>query len=327
MNDNISNLADMDAVEAAAFWQAKRMSGTMPPEERAALTRWLEASQSNRNALEQLEDTLAATDDAAQTILSQKFEDELYLEAQNSTAWRMPALAASVALAFVSLSATLFLNFSQQSQAHTYATAIGETRSVNLNDGSIIELNTDTTLEVELRQNMRLVTLEEGEAIFSVEHDTTKPFIVELPVVEIFVTGTVFDVAASKSSTAIYVLSGAVQVKPISGKTEILHGGDSIHIDSNGSAGSIALFDPMDVLAWRSGKLRFAETPLNEVVDELNRYFKRKIILRDQSLSMLPVTGEFDATDQAAAIDAIKLVFNLESEIEDGAIVLVKKSQ
>ncbi len=325
MSDIISYGFSNRATEEAAFWQAKQMSGALSDDERTAFAHWLEASEANRIAFERLEDTLAATDAAAETILSEKFEGELYEEAQNSTAWRMPALAASIGFVFLTLSATLFFNYSPRPQTQLYATAVGETRSVSLDDGSIINMNTDTTLVVEYNRSERIVSFEEGEAIFNIERDEAKPFIVELPVVEIIVTGTTFNVLASKEDTEIFVISGTVQVKPIAGQTLTLGEGNSIHIDSNGAASAIAPFDAIDVLAWTNGKLRFTETPLHEVVDELNRYFTRKIILRDASISMLPVTGEFDATNQTAAIDAITLIFDLDSEVKNNAFILSKK--
>lgn len=315
------------SAEEAAYWHAKQMSGEMTTDERAAFAQWLEGSEANRFAFEHIEDALTLADTAAQTVLSEKFEDELHLEAQKTTAWKAPALAASMAFAVLTLSATLFFNYSSRPQPQIYATAVGEIRSVSLNDGSTINMNTATTLAVEYSRSERIISFEEGEAIFNVERNEAKPFIVELPVVEIIVTGTTFNVLASKNDTEIFVVAGTVQVKPISSHMRTLHKGDSISIDNNGSAGSIAPFDPLDVLAWTTGKLRFTETPLHEVVDELNRYFDKKILLRDASLSMLPVTGEFDATNQSAAINAITLIFDLNTEIENGAFILSKKDE
>ncbi len=325
MSNNISYGFASRSVEEAAIWHAKLMSGAMTVDERAALARWLEAAEANFAAFERLEGTLSATDASAQTILSEKFENELYDEVQNSTAWRVPALAASIAFAFLTLSATIFFNYSSRPEALTYATAVGETRSVNLDDGSIINMNTDTALVVEYTRSERVISFDEGEAIFNVERNKDKPFIVELPVVEITVTGTTFNVLSSKKDTEIFVVSGTVQVKPISDQALTLSGGDSIHINGNGDAGAITPFDPIDTLAWTTGKLRFTQAPLHEVVEELNRYFNKKIILQDASLSMLPVTGEFDATDQTAAIDAITLIFDLNNQFENGAFILSKK--
>ncbi len=325
--NNVISYGFARSSEEAAFWHAKHMSGAMTADERATYAQWLESSEANRLAFKRIEDALTHTDAAAQSILSDMFEDELHLEAQKAAAWKMPALAASIAFAFLTLSATIFFNYSPRPQPQIYATAVGEIRSVSLNDGSSINMNTATTLAVEYTRSNRVISFEEGEAIFNVERNEAKPFIVELPAVEIIVTGTTFNVLASKKDTEIFVVAGTVQVKPISGQMRTLGKGDSIHVDSNGDAGAITPFDPIDVLAWTAGKLRFAQAPLHQVVDELNRYFNRKIILRDASLSMLPVTGEFDITDQAAAIDAITLIFDLNNEIENGTFILSKKDE
>ncbi len=315
----------MHSTQTAEFWLARQMSGAMSADEQAAFSRWLEASEDNRHAFQRLEDTLSATDIAAHAILSEKFENELYAQVKKPTAWRMPAIAASIALLSITLSTLIFFNYQPRSHGQTYATEIGETRSLTLDDGSTAKLNTNTMLIVAYNSRKRKVILNKGEAIFVVARNTAKPFIVELPTAKIMVTGTSFNVQMSKKGTEICVVSGTVRIKPTSGRLVILQKGDSIHIDNRGDTGIIAPFDPIDVLAWRYGKLRFAEIPLQDVVDELNRYFRKKIILRDPTLYLLPVTGEFDATNQAAAIDKITVALGLENKTENGAIVLSKK--
>ncbi len=299
----------------------------MSTDERAAFTLWLGAAEANRIAFKHLEDALSATDAVAQAILSEKYEDELYAEAQKPIAWRMPAIAASIAFLSLTLSATIFFNYQPHPHSQIYATTIGETRSVSLDDGSTVKMNTNTALAVVYERHRRTVSFDQGEAIFDVEHNTAKPFVVELPTVEIIVTGTSFNVQTLKNDTEIYVVSGTVQVRPISGQSVFLHEGDSIHIDSTGDAGAIAPFNPIEVLAWRYGKLRFSETPLQEVVDELNRYFRKKIILDDATLSFLPVTGEFDTADQTAAVEAITMIFDLKNEFENDKIVLSEQDR
>ena len=84
-------------------------------------------------------------------------------------------------------------------------------------------------------------------------------------------------------------------------------------------------YDPALVLAWRGGKARFREEPLEEVLISLNRYFKTPIELGDDGLANLPVTGEFDIRDRDTAVKALTLAFNLESRTEPSRVILNRR--
>src|SRR5690606_22582752 len=59
-----------------------------------------------------------------------------------------------------------------------YATAVGERRTVTLEDGSVLVLNTNTAVEVRFRGNARRLALVRGEAQFDVRPDAQRPFTV-----------------------------------------------------------------------------------------------------------------------------------------------------
>src|SRR3546814_1232483 len=68
--------------------------------------------------------------------------------------------------------------FSASAYGTVYGTGRGEIRLVPLHDGSTMFLNTSSKVRVNYGQRERLVTLEEGEAYFSVAQDTKRPFVV-----------------------------------------------------------------------------------------------------------------------------------------------------
>ena len=49
--------------------------------------------------------------------------------------------------------------------------------------------------------------------------------------------------------------------------------------------------DPVAVSAWQTGRLEFVNEPLRVVVATVNRYSPREIVVTDQSLSDLRITG------------------------------------
>ncbi len=312
--------------DAAAYWYARLLSKSISQEETAALERWLAASDENQNAFSSYRELLSTADGAAEEILSQKFEAELNeLALKRRTSIRRFAALAATLVMIVGLAGIISTTIFSSATPERYATIKGEINEVMLADGSTAKLNTNTVLEVLVGPDERRAFVRSGEVMFNVEKDNKRPFIVETPQGRIIVTGTVFDVCVIDGQAAVYVLSGAIEVKPANSNQVTLLSGQSLHIDHYGIGGDVTAFDPSTVLAWRRGKLRFAETPLEDVVQELNRYFTKSIVLGDPSLTSLPVTGEFDTNDEEAAIAALTIIFDLKKEIKNDVIVLSKE--
>ena len=121
--------------------------------------------------------------------------------------WKPLAVAASVLLcAFVAMMTVQWL------PADSFQTAIGEFRQVGLNDGSTIDLNTDTAIDVDLSRGGRIVELHRGEAFFDVAPDPNRPFVVRTATGEVTVLGTKFNVSINNGETLVTVLEGHVQV-------------------------------------------------------------------------------------------------------------------
>jgi transmembrane sensor len=97
-----------------------------------------------------------------------------------------------------------------------YATDIGEQRTLTLEDGSRVELNSRTRVRVAYHSNERDLELLEGEALFQVSKDPTRPFIVHTTASDIRAVGTQFDVNKRQAGTTITVVEGAVAVIPSS---------------------------------------------------------------------------------------------------------------
>lgn len=119
----------------------------------------------------------------------------------------VPAVAAvSMVLAFVGLVAWLDV------QRQMYSTGLGEQRSVRLDDGTTVELNSRSRLRVRFTQNARTVELLNGQALFHVAKNPTRPFVVESDGMRVRAVGTQFDVYKHQSGTTVTVLEGRVAV-------------------------------------------------------------------------------------------------------------------
>lgn len=307
----------VDPDDAAARWIALRQSGEMSADRWQEYSAWLGQSEKNRNAIAQYESMLSSVDAAGDSELAEEFERQLHEEFENHVAakqhrtsmpWR--AIAASVALAILA-SGSLYVAQPYLQKPVVYASHIGEQVSVALDDGSTATLNTNSALAVKFSGGKRGVEIRKGEALFDVARDASRPFVVATSLGKIQVTGTVFNVRALAGETVVHVVSGHVTVLPKDGGSVSLTAGQGVRLNSDGV--SMTTFDPDEALAWREHKARYRDEPLGEVIADLNRYFVTPIVLENPSLEALPVTGEFDLTDQKTAVVALTTAFDLAS--------------
>lgn len=109
----------------------------------------------------------------------------------------------------------------QSARYPSYATEIGERRSLQLSDGSTVDLNARSRLRVEFSGTERCVALLEGQALFQVAKDNARPFIVKSADATVQAVGTQFDVDQKSSGTTVTVLDGRVVVYPSKGQAPV----------------------------------------------------------------------------------------------------------
>jgi transmembrane sensor len=124
------------------------------------------------------------------------------------TGWRRLAIAASIAILTILAGAFGLLEFSSP----IYATALGEQRSIQFEDGSTVELNSRSKIRIKYSKQERDVELIEGQALFHVAHDVTRPFIVAVGATRVRAVGTQFDVYKRSNGTVVTVVEGKVAV-------------------------------------------------------------------------------------------------------------------
>jgi transmembrane sensor len=203
-----------------------------------------------------------------------------------------PRLALALAASLIVVVGIAWTMFRQPEQ---YMTAFGEQRSVMLADGTRVTLNTASKIEVELGKEHRVVRLLQGEALFEVAHDTTRPFDVSASNATVRAVGTQFNVDAHSRLTTVTVIEGRVAF--LTGKAPILVAGDRLVVNSVGTATVSHGIGLNGVLAWTRHQLIFERRPLSEVADEFNRYNRARITIESESLRAQEVTGVFQSND------------------------------
>ena len=212
---------------------------------------------------------------------------------------------ALVAVLLVLLGGSLWLPETVMRLASDYHTETGELKALSLADGSTVYLDTDSAVSVDFSPQARRLKLHQGRVLFVVAADKRRSFEVKAAHGTIRALGTVFEVYKKPDQVAVTVLESAVQVSH-NGSTAKLIAGQRVHYDPSIGLSKVESLNPVQVAAWRRGKLVFNDRPLGEVIDEVNRYRKGVILILDRPLRTSRVSGIFDIRHPDAVLRALE---------------------
>lgn len=145
----------------------------------------------------------------------------------------------------------------------------GEQRMIALADGTQIALNGGSRLVLSASDG-RTARVERGEAMFSVVHDESRPFTVDVGGQRLVDLGTRFNVVRSANGSEVAVAEGAVLYDP-EGAAVRLSAGRILRKRDQSSLVEVADVDPGGIGAWRTGRLVYRGAPLSRVADDLGR--------------------------------------------------------
>lgn len=216
----------------------------------------------------------------------------------------------------------------EDSHLHKYFTRIGEQQTIELTDGSVVTLNTGSQLVVDYGGPDRRILLAGGEAYFAVAEDSKRLFTVDLGARAVTALGTTFNVRKDPERYQVAVLEGAVTIHeaqsdvsrsplPVSadGRTVVLTKPGPRRVEAGWvaefevSRDELTAFQPESLdryHAWRSGLLSFYDESLRQVVQELNRYSRRKILIEDSAIMEWPVYTAIRVTEIDGALRALE---------------------
>jgi transmembrane sensor len=255
----------------AAAWAARLDAGPLHRDEAEALLRWLDADSDNEGRLEEIQ----ALQQKVRLVLPVMAAAGQLPESRRASRLR-PVLAWGSALAAVLAVGVFWL----VQRPLTFVTGAAQRQVVMLADGTRAELNARTTLRVRLRGKERRVTLEGGEALFTVTKDSARPFSVETTAGQVRVTGTVFNVSLyTAGSVTVVLLEGSVEATPAgSGETRHLTPGDELVVVAGHSdLRRLSATEIADVMAWREGRIVFHNTPLAQALERFANHHARVI--------------------------------------------------
>lgn len=195
-----------------------------------------------------------------------------------------------------------------KSEPYYYATFEGETKWVTLPDSSKVRLNESTLLTVaeDFNENERNVKLK-GEAFFEIARNESRPFIIQTDQAKTRVLGTSFNIRAleEEEQVGIYVVSGKVSFSSTESELILTKG---MSANYSKVENQIAMGQSSgNVLAWHSENLKFDDTPLSQVFEDLSDYFKVEFSVANNQIYNCRFTGEFKQPDLEEILKVISI--------------------
>lgn len=315
----------------AAGWLARLLSDQHTPDDVAAFERWSLEHPEGRADYERMADltamlSAAAGDPKTRAVLRSSRPAQVL--GRRSAIAIIVALAASVFAAFIT--PTLL------DRPAVYETRVGETRRVELKDGSVITLNVGSRLRVRMEESERVLWLDHGEARFEVAHDASRPFRVFSDDREVRALGTVFDVRRTDGNFRVVLETGSVglfpadrrRLRPVAETGQpvtVLAPGQMAEAFADGTGLDVETADLEVTGAWRDHRLVLDDRPLGEAVAEINRYNARVIVVDDPVLAAMPISGVFRTDEPDAFAQAVVLVLPARVAARDGEMVRLER--
>jgi len=205
--------------------------------------------------------------------------------------------------------------------ADSSAALVSAIEQRTLEDGSLVELNRGSIASVQFTPAERRITLERGEAHFTVQKDPNRPFIVTANGVSVRAVGTAFDVRLDPTAVEVLVTEGRVQIgNPMkSPEIPIVEAGQRA-IVSLGSAAPLPQVSNVSseeidrFLTWQPRMLDFTAAPLSAIVDEFNRHNPVKLVVGEPAIGALKISATFPSDNVDGFVRLLEAGFNIRAE-------------
>ena len=351
MSSQRPTVNDADPDIAAAAWDARLRSPNCGDEERAAYAVWRDQCPENADAFDRLQQLFSALRRESENLELRALREKSLSYTGNSR-WKVAlsacaavTVAAIIGIVVSGLPATTepadtVASIDSVVEAYLppfYETEIGTQKTIDLEDGSSATLNTNSLVHVRYSGNERRIELLRGQALFEVEKDPERPFIVAAGGREIVAIGTIFDVRLEEDDLSVILVEGEVEViETVAGgsaaqqnrpSTTRLMAGQKLVAMSASSRSSVAATDAVAETLWRQGRVFFVDRSLREAVAEISRYSEKPLVAVDPNLDKLRVNGMFRTDDPQNFLTAVEAYFPIVATEDDEKIFIEIESR
>jgi transmembrane sensor len=324
-------------INQAAKWYARLQSPDCSQADVREFQHWLEKNPLNVQAYESVRSAAQVISDkwASNPRMAALSKDALKVDAEKSkvsgtffSGKQIRSLAAGFAFLgiFVILALSNGSDVAKTIQSQVYVNNSVVRQRVDLIDGSVIYLDVTAKVNVTISEDKRLVELKQGRALFEVAHDRSRPFSVTAMGSSVVALGTRFQVEMYSRAVDVVLTEGSVAVSGVSASNhwrEVLIPGEKLSIDARLNSAVKTTVDAELLTGWTKGQLNFEGMPLVEVLEQVNRYSQIKVVLGDDTLASIPISGNFIAGgDSNEFVETLTSVLPLRS-VRTGANEIV----
>jgi transmembrane sensor len=316
-----------DAREDEAFeWLTRLTSGEVTTSELRALAQWRAQSPLNEAAFVEAGKLWHSVKPAVETV-AQQHQGVARIGVFPQAEMRMGrravlggALAASAAYMVVRPPLGLWPSLSELTS--DYRTATGQQRRITTEGGAIVDLNTQTSVDIRLAAgSAERIELIAGEAAIATAANASRSIVALAGDGRATATDATFNMRRSGSSVCVTCVTGAVLVEQRARPVTLRQRQQVSYTDEG--LGAAVEVDPVGVTAWQEGILVFHEEPLGRVIEEVNRYWSGRIIVANVNLGKRLVTARFKLDHLEDAITQMQLVFRANvTRLPGGLVVL-----
>ena len=287
-------------LDAAIAWQLSLDSGDGSTVEREEFSKWLASDEEHARAWRQL------------GMLDQRFSvasgpaRAALLQSRHGIRQRVRKLGRGLASIVLVCGLALFAGERYVPIHYWLAdqrTATGEQRTLKLADGTRVNLNTHSAIDVRFDETRRLIVLQAGEILVETGHDDSRPLYVQTRDGSLRALGTRFIVKREDDATRLSVLQSAVAAQPEAlHQEQVFKAGQQVLMRGDGLGPLLAVTPATD--AWTRGMLVVDNARLGDVIAELARY-RTGYLGVDKSVADLRITGSFPLHDTTLALNAL----------------------
>lgn len=237
------------------------------------------------------------------------------------------SIAAIFAIAWIGINAFIKSTFVDTDYA-VIAAGYGERKSIQLPDGTLVELNSGSTLQYpqEFNGNTRKVILK-GEAFFDVARNEKMPFIIENSRINIKVLGTSFNVRSFEEDQEdeVSVETGLVEVN-VENVMLKLKANELMSYNNQTKELHRSEIEAHKAGCWREDILQFNNASIKDVAKQLTRRFNCKIKLDANSAFTERISGSHDNATLESILSAITFITKIKIKTDaDGSIIMYEE--
>ena len=342
MTDRIDENPPMSIPEQAAEWLLRWHCGDLSIAERFEYLTWLKTSPVHiaetlrmcrlYSWLQNTKLNLFVTnEDSFSNVVELPPREREAIKARKASRTALWKVRIAAGVAAIGLSAAFGLGAKILWFDHTLQTMASEWRSVPLSDGSSVTAAPYTRLHHDIGDEQRVISLEQGKAVFRVAKDASRPFVVDAGLVVVTATGTKFTVERHGQDVTVTMHEGTVVVTP-SADGEERFTSTSLAADdqwtvSGSAAPTFAHVDGEEALEWSRGRLVFGDgDTIGDAVAQFNDYNATKIVV-DEQTSARQMRGAFDAIDPLSFAATVKQTAGVSVVRESPERVRIERSE